>query len=71
MDGWMRELVEDNDAGLFVRDAGDLAQKLAWLRAHPEEVSRMGRNGRDLAEREFDRDLLARRVLDVLEEVAR
>jgi glycosyltransferase involved in cell wall biosynthesis len=71
MDGWMRELVEDNDAGLYVRDAGQLAQKLAWLRAHPEEVSRMGRNGRDLAEREFDRDLLARRVLDVLEEVAR
>jgi glycosyltransferase involved in cell wall biosynthesis len=71
MDGWMRELVEGNDAGLYVRDAGELAQKLAWLRAHPEEVSRMGRNGRDLAEREFDRDLLARRVLDVLEEVAR
>ena len=71
MDGWMRQLVEDNDAGLYVRDAADLAQKLAWLRAHPEEVERMGRNGRALAEREFDRDLLAERVLDVLEEVAR
>jgi glycosyltransferase involved in cell wall biosynthesis len=71
MDGWMRQLVEDNDAGLYVRDAADLAQKLAWLRAHPEEVERMGRNGRALAEREFDRDLLAGRVLDVLEEVAR
>ena len=71
MDGWMRQLVEDNDAGLYVRDAADLVQKLAWLRAHPEEVSRMGRNGRDLAEREFDRDLLAGRVLDVLQEVAR
>jgi glycosyltransferase involved in cell wall biosynthesis len=71
MDGWMRRLVEDNDAGLYVRDAEDLAQKLAWLRAHPEEVARMGRNGRALAEREFDRDLLAGRVLDVLEEVAR
>jgi glycosyltransferase involved in cell wall biosynthesis len=70
-DGWMRELVEDNDAGLYVRDADELAQKLAWLRAHPEEVARMGRNGRELAEREFDRDLLAGRVLDVLEEVAR
>jgi glycosyltransferase involved in cell wall biosynthesis len=71
MDGWMRQLVEDNDAGLYVSDAADLAQKLAWLRAHPEEVERMGRNGRALAEREFDRDLLAGRVLDVLEEVAR
>ena len=31
----------------------------------------MGRNARALAEREFDRDLLAGRALDVLEEVAR
>ena len=52
--------MEDNDAGLYVREASaDLAQKLAWLRAHPEEVARMGRNGRALAEREFDRDMLA------------
>jgi glycosyltransferase involved in cell wall biosynthesis len=70
-DGWMRQLVEDNDAGLYVRDAGDLAQKLAWLRAHPEEVERMGRNGRALAEREFDRDKLAARALEVLEEAVR
>ena len=71
MDGWMRQLVEDNDAGFYVRDGADLAQKLAWLRAHPEEVERMGRNGRVLAERQFDRDLLAGRVLDLLQEVAR
>jgi glycosyltransferase involved in cell wall biosynthesis len=73
MDGWMRRLVEDNDAGMYVRagDAEDLAQKLAWLRAHPEEVERMGRNARALAEREFDRDKLAARVLEVLEEAAR
>jgi glycosyltransferase involved in cell wall biosynthesis len=73
MDGWMRQLVEDNDAGLYAPagDAADLAQKLAWLRAHPDEVHRMGRNGRALAEREFDRDLLAARALDVLEEAAR
>jgi glycosyltransferase involved in cell wall biosynthesis len=71
MDGWMRQLVEDNDAGMYVRSAGDLAQKLAWLRAHPEEVDRMGRNARALAEREFDRDKLAARVLALLEEVAR
>ncbi|MEA2377506.1 MAG: hypothetical protein QOK00_2666 [Thermoleophilaceae bacterium] len=73
MDGWMRQLVEDNDAGLYVPagDAHHLAQRLAWLRAHPEEVERMGRNGRALAEREFDRDLLAGRALNVLEEVSR
>jgi glycosyltransferase involved in cell wall biosynthesis len=73
MDGWMRSLVEDNEAGLYVRagDAEDLVRKLAWLRAHPEEVERLGRNGRALAEREFDRDKLAARALAVLEEAAR
>jgi glycosyltransferase involved in cell wall biosynthesis len=73
MDGWMRELVERNDAGLYVRagDAGDLADKLRWLREHPAEAERMGRNARALAEREFGRDELAARALAVLEEAAR
>jgi glycosyltransferase involved in cell wall biosynthesis len=73
MDGWMRELVERNDAGLYVRagDARDLADKIAWLRDHPDEAERMGRNARALAEREFSRDDLAARALAVLEEAAR
>jgi glycosyltransferase involved in cell wall biosynthesis len=73
MDGWMRELVEQNEAGLYVRagDARDLADKLAWLRDNPDEATRMGRNARALAEREFSRDELASRALAVLEEAAR
>jgi glycosyltransferase involved in cell wall biosynthesis len=73
MDGWMRSLVEDNEAGVFVRpgDARDLAEKVAWLRDNPAEVERLGRNARALAEREFDRDQLAARALVVLEEAAR
>jgi glycosyltransferase involved in cell wall biosynthesis len=73
MDGWMRELVEDNEAGLYVRagDARQLAERIAWLREHPEQAERMGRNARALAERDFDRDELAARVLAVLEEATR
>jgi glycosyltransferase involved in cell wall biosynthesis len=73
MDGWMRELVERNESGLYVRagDARDLADKIAWLRDHPEEGARMGRNARALAEREFGRDELAARALSVLEEATR
>jgi glycosyltransferase involved in cell wall biosynthesis len=73
MDGWMRELVERNDAGVYVRagDAADLAEKVAWLRDNPDDVERMGRNARALAEREFARDELAGRALALLEETAR
>jgi glycosyltransferase involved in cell wall biosynthesis len=71
-DGWMRDLVEGNEAGVFVRpgDPRDLAAKVAWLRDNPREVERLGRNARALAEREFDRDALAARALAVLEEAA-
>jgi glycosyltransferase involved in cell wall biosynthesis len=69
MDGWMRELVEQNDAGLYARagDAAELAEKIAWLRDNPDRAEEMGRNARALAEREFGRDELAGRVLSVLE----
>jgi glycosyltransferase involved in cell wall biosynthesis len=72
-EGWMRDLVERNEAGVFVRpgDPGDLAAKVTWLRDNPREVERLGRNARALAEREFDRDALAARALTVLEEAAR
>jgi glycosyltransferase involved in cell wall biosynthesis len=72
MDGWMRELVERNEAGVYVRagDAADLAEKVAWLRDNPSEAERMGRNARALAERDFGRDQLAARALAVLEEAA-
>jgi glycosyltransferase involved in cell wall biosynthesis len=71
-EGWMRDLVERNEAGVFVRpgDPRDLAAKVAWLRDNPREVERLGRNARALAEREFDRDALAARALGVLEEAA-
>jgi glycosyltransferase involved in cell wall biosynthesis len=73
MDGWIRELVEQNEAGLYARagDAHELAEKIAWLRDHPDDAARMGRNARALAEREFGREELAGRALAVLEEAAR
>jgi glycosyltransferase involved in cell wall biosynthesis len=73
MDGWMRELVEANQAGVYVRagDAADLAEKVAWLRDNPAEARRMGENARALAEREFARDDIAERALGVLEEATR
>ena len=70
LDGWLRRLVEENDAGAWA-PAGEpeaLAGVLAELAADPERVERMGSNARALAEREFSRDLMAERLARTLEE---
>jgi glycosyltransferase involved in cell wall biosynthesis len=71
-DGWQRELVEANEAGVYAQagDPVDLADKVAFLRDNPELAERYGRNARRLAETEFSRDLLAERALGVLERAA-
>jgi len=70
--GWQRELVENNEAGVFARpaDPADLADRVLFLRDNPEVARRYGENARRLAEREFDRKLLAERLRGVLERAA-
>jgi glycosyltransferase involved in cell wall biosynthesis len=71
-DGWQRELVERNEAGVFAQpgDPGALAERVLLLRDDPELARRYGENARRLAEREFDRRLLAERLRGVLERAA-
>jgi glycosyltransferase involved in cell wall biosynthesis len=72
VDGWLRRLVEENEAGVYV-PAGDraaLAGALTELAAEPRRVRELGENARALAEREFARDLLADRLADTLEDLA-
>lgn len=70
--GWLRRLVEVNDAGLYVPacDPTALAAALVALAREPELTRRMGVNARRLAEREFDRDIVARRLCAMLESIA-
>ena len=72
LNGWLRRLVEQNRAGLYVpADSGiALAEALSGLAGNPELVRELGENARALAEREFARDLLADRFADTLEEAA-
>jgi glycosyltransferase involved in cell wall biosynthesis len=69
---WLRELVEDNACGVYVRpdDALDLADQITYLRDHPDLVQTYGRNARRLAERSFDRRKLAAQLLAIFEQVA-
>jgi len=68
--GWWKRLVEDEKCGTYVPggDPAALAATLAALSHEPEMVAEMGRNARALAEREFDRDLLADKLLAILED---
>jgi glycosyltransferase involved in cell wall biosynthesis len=72
LDGWLRRLVEANEAGVWVPagNAEGLAGALSSLAANPEKVEAMGRNARALAEREFGRDEMADRLVRTLEEAA-
>lgn len=70
-DGWLRRLAEENRAGLYARagDGNALAEALLELERQPELAEELGRNGRALAEREFDRELLSERFRGTLEAV--
>jgi glycosyltransferase involved in cell wall biosynthesis len=70
--GWMQSLVEENGAGLCARagDPAHLAELLERLADRPDEAALMGRKGRELAERDFDRLELAARLEALLARVA-
>jgi glycosyltransferase involved in cell wall biosynthesis len=69
LDGWLRRLVEENRAGLYVPggNTAALADALVTLARNPALGEELGRNGRALAEREFDGRILAGRFLETLE----
>ncbi len=71
--GWLSETVEGNQCGRTVdpHRPEALADALVELARDPSLCAEMGRNARALAEREFDRRLLARRLEGVLIDAAR
>jgi len=66
--GWLGETIENNNCGrcLDVNRPQMLADTLEELTADPELCRQMGKNARELAEREFDRVKLANRLENVL-----
>lgn len=68
-DGWTRDLVEENEAGIYFPacDGAALADAVERLADDAELRARMGENARALAESEFARDILAEKVRVVLE----
>jgi len=66
--GWLGETIEKNNCGrcLDANRPQMLADALEELAADPELCRQMGKNARELAEREFDRVKLASRIENVL-----
>lgn len=66
--GWMKDLVEEHDCGFFA-DPDAPVQVREVLMAFDAELA--GRNGRELAEREFGVEVLVGEVMDSLRKVDR
>jgi len=68
--GWLGQTIESNKCGRMLdpHRPESLAEALVELASEPALSARMGRKARALAEREFDRTLLARRLERVLKE---
>jgi len=66
--GWLGETIENNNCGrcLDANRPQMLADTLQELAAEPELCRKMGKNARELAQREFDRAKLAGRIENVL-----
>jgi len=66
--GWLGETIEGNNCGrcLDPYQPAALAEALQDLAANPQLCREMGKNARELAERQFDRRKLASQLEDVL-----
>ena len=70
--GWTKTLVEEHDCGWYVpaEQPAALARQLAALLADEAALAAAGRQGALLAEAQFDRQLLAQQMQQILERAA-
>lgn len=71
IDGVSRELVEQADAGVFVQpeNSEDFAQKIMQYLLNHAEIKRQGVNGYHFAKENFDRKILAKKYLNLIQKV--
>lgn len=70
--GWLADLIEENKCGIAVSpdNPEEFADGLARLADDPNLRRDLGKNARQLAEKEFGRDALSNRLVDFLERTA-
>ena len=65
--GALADIVRDGETGLLFEPGSsrDLADKMAWVLAHPEQMAAMGRNARTQYEAEFSAEVNYRRLMEI------
>ena len=65
--GALGDIVRDTVTGLLFEPGSprDLADKMAWALAHPEQMTAMGRNARVQYETEFSAEVNYRRLMEI------
>jgi glycosyltransferase involved in cell wall biosynthesis len=68
--GALAELVDEGQTGLLFEpgNGAELAAKLRWAQAHPQEMARMGQEARARYEREFSAEANHTRLIDIYQE---
>jgi len=69
--GALAEIVRDGETGLLFEPGNphDLADKMGWALAHPEQMAAMGRNARAQYEAEFSAEVNYRRLMEIYDGV--
>ncbi|MDD5727015.1 MAG: glycosyltransferase family 4 protein [Victivallales bacterium] len=68
--GWLADMIQENNCGTTVKpgDPEAFAAKLTEMAADRDRLREMGKNARRLAEKEFNRDDIAEKFVNLLEQ---
>ena len=66
--GWTKDMVEKNDCGFYVNPnrPEDLVEKIKFLQQNPNVVNEMGHKARRLAETTYDKSILSKQFVSVI-----
>lgn len=67
--GWTKDLVEENNCGFYVNPKypNELSDKILNLKSNPDLLKIMGENSRNLAESNYDKSILAKQFVKLIE----
>ena len=67
--GWTKNLVEKYECGFYVNpnEPMDLVQRIKYLQNHPDIAMKMGVNSRMLAANKYDKSILTKEFVEVIE----